>query len=441
MASTYTTNLKIQEIGNGEQAGTWGSTTNTNWTLIEQAVAGVQTITMANANYTLSNLNGVLDEARNMVLNVVGTNSGIYQVIIPTNQTKTYIVSNQTTGGYAITIGISGGSIISIPNGTTAQVYTDGTNTYSSQTGSAGDFTVNGNLVVTGSSTETGNLSAAGALYAYTAATSTASSISGTTLTIGGTLTGTFFVGQIISGTGVISGTIITALGSGTGGSGTYTVSSSQTVSSTAINGAVGVSLNNPYIPGSLSVGGTLSVAQDASFTGTGEIKLPVGTTAQRASLPTYGMFRYNSTTNQFEGYNSASGTTISTITFVTTTAILTTATAHGLSTGAVVTILGASPAAYNGTFSITVTGTTTFTYTMLSNPGANATVVGSYTIGYWGQIGGGAQAQGVVYENGQTIISNYTMTSGNNGESVGPITIASGKIVTIPSGSRWVIL
>jgi len=441
MASTYTTNLKIQEIGNGEQAGTWGSTTNTNWTLIEQAVAGVQTITMANANYTLSNLNGVLDEARNMVLNVVGTNSGIYQVIIPTNQTKTYIVSNQTTGGYAITIGISGGSIISIPNGTTAQVYTDGTNTYSSQTGSAGDFTVNGNLVVTGSSTETGNLSAAGALYAYTAATSTASSISGTTLTIGGTLTGTFFVGQIISGTGVISGTIITALGSGTGGSGTYTVSSSQTVSSTAINGAVGVSLNNPYIPGSLSVGGTLSVAQDASFTGTGEIKLPVGTTAQRASLPTYGMFRYNSTTNQFEGYNSASGTTISTITFVTTTATLTTATAHGLSTGAVVTILGASPAAYNGTFSITVTGTTTFTYTMLSNPGANATVVGSYTIGYWGQIGGGAQAQGVVYENGQTIISNYTMTSGNNGESVGPITIASGKIVTIPSGSRWVIL
>ena len=152
-------------------------------------------------------------------------------------------------------------------------------------------------------------------------------------------------------------------------------------------------------------------------------------------------MFRYNSTTNQFEGYNSASGTTISTITFVTTTATLTTAIAHGLSTGAVVTILGASPAAYNGTFSITVTGTTTFTYTMLSNPGANATVVGSYTIGYWGQIGGGAQAQGVVYENGQTIISNYTMTSGNNGESVGPITIASGKIVTIPSGSRWVIL
>jgi len=95
-----------------------------------------------------------------MVLRVQGTNSGIYQVIIPSNQTKFYVVSNSTTGGYAITIGISGGSVISIPNGTTAQVYTDGTNTYSAQTGSSGDFTINGNLTVTGNETEVGTLNA-----------------------------------------------------------------------------------------------------------------------------------------------------------------------------------------------------------------------------------------------------------------------------------------
>jgi microcystin-dependent protein len=160
MASSYTTNLKIQEIANGEQSGIWGSSTNTNWTLIEQAVAGVQTITMANANYTLSNLNGILDEARNMVLIVQGTINTSYQVIIPSNQTKFYIISNQTTGGYAITIGTSGGTLVSIPNGTTAQVYTDGTTTYSAQTGSAGDFRVNGNLTVTGNETEVGTLSA-----------------------------------------------------------------------------------------------------------------------------------------------------------------------------------------------------------------------------------------------------------------------------------------
>jgi microcystin-dependent protein len=160
MASSYTTSLKIQEIGNGEQAGVWGSTTNTNWMLAEQAIAGVQTITMANANYTLSNLNGVLDEARNMVLVVQGTNSGVYQVIAPLNQSKMYVVSNQTTGGYAITIGASSGSVVSIPNGTTAQVYTDGTNFFSAQTGSAGNFTVNGTLTASGV-TDTGSLSAA----------------------------------------------------------------------------------------------------------------------------------------------------------------------------------------------------------------------------------------------------------------------------------------
>ena len=160
MASQYTTSLKIQEIGNGEQAGVWGTTTNTNWQLTEQAIAGVQTITMANANYTLSNLNGVLDEARNMVLVVQGTNSGIYQVIAPLNQPKMYVIYNNTTGGYAITIGASSGSVITIPNGVTAQVYTDGTNFYSAQTGSAGNFTVNGTLTASGV-TDTGSLSAA----------------------------------------------------------------------------------------------------------------------------------------------------------------------------------------------------------------------------------------------------------------------------------------
>jgi hypothetical protein len=73
----------------------------------------------------------------------------------------------------------------------------------------------------------------------------------------------------------------------------------------------------------------------------------------------------------------------------------------------------------------------------------------GIYTVAYngtnWilsgGGAGAGASAGGAVYENTQTITANYTMTSGKNGESVGPITIASGVTVQIPSGSRWVVL
>jgi microcystin-dependent protein len=161
MASSYTTSLKIQQMGNGEDSGTWGTITNTNWNLIESAVAGVTQITMANANYTLSNLNGTADEARSMVLAVGGTNSAIYQVVAPLVP-KFYVVTNNTVGGYAITIGASTGAIITVPNGYTVQVYCDGTNFYSAQTSSAGNFNVNGNLSVSGNEAVVGNLTVTG---------------------------------------------------------------------------------------------------------------------------------------------------------------------------------------------------------------------------------------------------------------------------------------
>lgn len=169
MASSYSTSLKIELIGNGDQSGTWGTTTNNNLgTIIEQAITGVQTITMVNADYTLTNYNGVSDEARNAVLVATGTNSAIRQIICPLVN-KLYVIDNNTTGGYAITIGGVTGSVITIPNGTTAQVYCDGTNFFSSQTGSAGNFNVNGNLTVGGTSTLTGATAITGALSGSTA--------------------------------------------------------------------------------------------------------------------------------------------------------------------------------------------------------------------------------------------------------------------------------
>ena len=54
---------------------------------------------------------------------------------------------------------------------------------------------------------------------------------------------------------------------------------------------------------------------------------------------------------------------------------------------------------------------------------------------------GGGAVAGGAIYENSQTITANYTLTSGKNGLSAGPITISSGVTVTVPSGSVWAIV
>jgi hypothetical protein len=445
MASTYTSSLQIQKIGNGEQSGVWGTSTNTNWDLVDNAIAGVINVTMLNADYTLSTANGAYDEARNMVLVVAGSNTASRKVVIPAS-TKMYMVVNNTTGGYAITIGTSGGAVATVPNGVATMVYCDATNTYAGVTGAAGNFNINGNLTVTGATTETGQLTAAGALIAYTAASFTGS-ISGTTLSVTALASGTLFVGQILSGSGVTSGTTITGiLSAWNGSSGSYTVSSSQTVSSTTITGAASVaSINqlvtgNSAIGGSESITGSLTVGSDGNFTGTGQIKLPNGTTGQRSASPTYGMLRYNTTTLKFEGYDGTAGATISSITRITTQATLTTAVNHGLATGTIVVVSGASPTEFNGTYSITVTGDTTFTYTMASTPASNATVVGSYTYGAWGEIGGAA-VNGFFYENDTTVTSNYTITSGKNAMSAGPITINSGVTVTVPSGSTWTVV
>ncbi len=164
MASTFSPSLRIELIGNGDQSGTWGTTTNNNLgTIIEQAITGVQSIVMVNADYTLSNFNGVSDEARNAVLVVTGTNSAVRQIICPLVE-KTYVVTNSTTGGFAITIGGATGTTVSIPNGVTAQVYSDGINFYSSQTGSAGNFAVSGNLSVSGTTALTGATTLSSAL-------------------------------------------------------------------------------------------------------------------------------------------------------------------------------------------------------------------------------------------------------------------------------------
>ena len=170
MASTFSPSLRIELIGNGDQSGTWGTTTNNNLgTIIEQAITGVQSIVMLNADYTLSNFNGVSDEARNAVLVVTGTNSAVRQIICPLVE-KTYVVTNNTTGGFAVTIGGATGTTVSIPNGVTAQVYSDGINFYSSQTGSAGNFAVSGNLSVSGTTALTGALSATTGVFSGTVA-------------------------------------------------------------------------------------------------------------------------------------------------------------------------------------------------------------------------------------------------------------------------------
>jgi hypothetical protein len=127
--STYSSNLKIELIGTGEQAGTWGVTTDDNFSnVFEQAIVGRVNVPFTNADVTLTATNSVASQSfRNVYLNCTGTNAASRNLIVPTIN-KNYVVQNNTTGGFDIVVKTVAGTGITVPNGRTCTVYADGTN-------------------------------------------------------------------------------------------------------------------------------------------------------------------------------------------------------------------------------------------------------------------------------------------------------------------------
>jgi hypothetical protein len=124
--STYSPSLRIELVGEGEQDGIWGQTTNNNLgALIEQAIAGITTVNVTAGDVTLTSFNGTLDQARSAVLIVNGSNVVAREVTIP-NEPKTYIVTNNTSQ----TVGIktTSGAAFSCAAGTQTTLYCDGSN-------------------------------------------------------------------------------------------------------------------------------------------------------------------------------------------------------------------------------------------------------------------------------------------------------------------------
>lgn len=236
MASTYSPTLRIELIGNGDQSGTWGDTTNINLgTLIEAAITGVQPITMSDANYTLTAFNGLPDEARNAVLVVTGTNTAIRSIIAPAVE-KTYVVKNGTTGGYGVTIRTSSGTGITIPASATQIVYCDGTEFYlaaSQTTVAAGTGISVATAGVTATVTNTGVTSAVAG---------TGVGVSGATGAVTFTNTG---VTSAVAGTGVsVSG----ATGAVTiANTGVTALAGSSGITASASTGSVTVSPTSGY--------------------------------------------------------------------------------------------------------------------------------------------------------------------------------------------------
>ena len=204
MSSTYSSDLRIQLMGPGDQAGTWGSTTNNNFQYIfEQAIAGLQVVSVTTTPQALTYLNGATPTlANNQAICAVLqlSNGGVganFTLTTPSGAQKTYVVFNNTA--YVATMQVTGssGSTIAIPAGVTATVYTDGTNFYAGSTGTVGSFSVNGALSATGSVTASNYIGAGTGLTGTAtnlsiggnAATAT-SATSATSATTAGTCTG-----------------------------------------------------------------------------------------------------------------------------------------------------------------------------------------------------------------------------------------------------------
>ena len=168
MASTYTANTGIEKIGSGEQAGTWGTTTNTNFDIIDDALNGVITLTIS-GNTTLTSSDGTLSNGHHKVLLLGGTPSGAFNLTIdPNDQQKWYFINNSTGQVATVKQGGGSGTTVTIANGTSAIVYADGSgsnaNVGTISTDVIGDTSpqLGGNLDVNGKLIKFGDAGTAG---------------------------------------------------------------------------------------------------------------------------------------------------------------------------------------------------------------------------------------------------------------------------------------
>ena len=132
MASSYSTDLKLELMVTGENSGTWGDKTNTNLNLLQQAIAGYQEVSIAGGVQTtaLAMTDAALSNARNAVIKFTGTITGNQTVTIPNGIEKLYVIENGTTGAFTVEFKTVSGTGVTFAAADKGQkyVYSNGTN-------------------------------------------------------------------------------------------------------------------------------------------------------------------------------------------------------------------------------------------------------------------------------------------------------------------------
>lgn len=131
MSSTYTSILRLELMGTGDQPDTWGTTLDNQITLIENAIAKNQPISTTGGTTTLSTSNGADDQARSLCLDFTGTLVSNATILVP-SKSKMYIARNGTSGSFTLTVKTAAGAGVVVPQtGTAVVLYCDGTDVVS----------------------------------------------------------------------------------------------------------------------------------------------------------------------------------------------------------------------------------------------------------------------------------------------------------------------
>jgi hypothetical protein len=175
MSSTYSTSLRIQLIDTGTEDEAWGQPTNNNiGTIIEQAITGVNSISLTNlTSLTLSAANAAVDQSRNAVLVFTGAPTANCNVVAP-SVSKVYVVSNETTGGFTVNMKTSAGDPLPVAAGSRQLIFCNGT----AFTSVVNPNAIQGNLNVSGGATIGGDITSGTTITLRKDVTSTSNNMS-----------------------------------------------------------------------------------------------------------------------------------------------------------------------------------------------------------------------------------------------------------------------
>tara|TARA_R100001440_G_scaffold39770_1_gene59305 strand:+ start:280 stop:999 length:720 start_codon:yes stop_codon:yes gene_type:complete len=131
MASSTSSDLKLELITTGEKSGTWGTITNTNLQILEQAASGYISVDVASSDVALALSNHAVSNGKNLYFKLTGTLSADRTVTMPDSAERVFIVEDATTRGSSnrtLTVKTVSGTGVAIPVGSKCLVYSDGTN-------------------------------------------------------------------------------------------------------------------------------------------------------------------------------------------------------------------------------------------------------------------------------------------------------------------------